>query len=121
MFQLFTFDFLIDDNLKAYLIDIDKNPRLDSTHLVPIYLYDHIFSDILNIVGIIPYDHSNINNNISYKNEIEENVEEAICEFDRTRGMFELIFPLKKFVNKYEKYFGNDICEENKILWKNID
>ena len=121
MFQLFTFDFLIDDNLKTYLIDVDKNPKLDSKHLVPIYIYDHIFSDILNIVGIIPFNHSDINHNISYKNEVEENVEEAICEFGRTRGMFELIFPIKQFFIKYEKYFEKDICEEYKILFESID
>ena len=121
MFQLFTFDFIIDSNLKTYLIDVDKNPKLDSKHLVPIYIYDHIFSDILNIAGIIPFNHANINNNISNKNEIEENVEEAICEFGRTRGMFELIFPLKQSFNKYEKYFANNKCDEYKILFENID
>ena len=121
MFQLFTFDFIIDSNIKTYLIDVDKNPKLDSKHLVPIYIYDHIFSDILNIAGIIPFNHANINNNISYKNEIEENVEEAICEFGRTRGMFELIFPLKQSFNKYEKYFANNKCDEYKILFENID
>ena len=57
MFQLFTFDFLLDNNLKLYLIDMDKNPKLNSKHLVPIYIYDHIFSDILNIVGIVPFNH----------------------------------------------------------------
>ena len=35
MFQLFTFDFILDTNNKAYLIDIDKNPSLNSKHLVP--------------------------------------------------------------------------------------
>ena len=121
MFQLFTFDFIIDSNFKTYLIDVDKNPKLDSKHLVPIYIYDHIFSDILNIAGIIPFNHAKINNNISNKNEIEENVEEAICEFGRTRGMFELIFPLKQSFNKYEKYFANNKCDEYKILFENID
>ena len=95
--------------------------KLDSKHLVPIYIYDHIFSDILNIVGIIPFNHSDINHNISYKNEVEENVEETICEFGRTRGMFELIFPIKQFFIKYEKYFEKDICEEYKILFESID
>ena len=48
-------------------------------------------------------------------------MEEAICEFDRTRGMFELIFPIKQFFIKYEKYFEKDICEEYKILFESID
>ena len=128
MFQLFTFDFIIDNNYQLFLLDLDKNPYLNSKHLVPIYIYDHIFSDILNIVGIVPYNHENINktydnidyNNL-YKNEKEENVEEAICEFGRPRGMFELAFPVKNKINTYKKYFGNKISDENKILWENIE
>ena len=123
MFQLFTFDFIIDQNLKLNLIDVDKNPKLDSKHLVPIYIYDHLFSDILNIVGVIPFNHESVNNdnNNLYKNEVEENVEEAICEFGRVRGMFELAFPLKNKINLYKKYFGNDLSKENELLWKNIE
>ena len=127
MFQLFTFDFIIENNLQLYLIDVDKNPKLNSKHLVPIYIYDHIFSDILNIVGIVPYHHEDVNktydviNNNIYKNEIEENVGEAICEFGRPRGMFELVFPKKNNINIYNKFFGNKSNEENKILWENIE
>ena len=127
MFQLFTFDFLLDNNLKLYLIDMDKNPKLNSKHLVPIYIYDHIFSDILNIVGIVPFNHEyekktfENNNNISHNIEIEENVEEAICEFGRTRGMFELVFPEKNIINKYKKYFRNNFGKENELLWENIE
>ena len=123
MFQLFTFDFILEENLKLHLIDVDKNPKLDSKHLVPIYIYDHLFSDILNIVGIIPFNHENINNanDNLYKNEIEENVEEAICEFGRIRGMFELAFPLKNKINIYKKYFGNNLSKENELLWENIE
>jgi hypothetical protein len=127
MFQLFTFDFLLDNNLKLYLIDMDKNPKLNSMHLVPIYIYDHIFSDILNIVGIVPFNHEyekktfENNNNKSHNIEIEENVEEAICEFGRTRGMFELVFPEKNIINKYKKYFRNNFGKENELLWENIE
>ena len=128
MFQLFTFDFIIQNDFKLYLLDVDKTPKLNSKHLVPIYIYDHIFSDILNIVGIIPYNHEKlnqsfdvVNNQELYKSEIEENVEEAICEIGRERGMFELVFPVKNKVNTYKKYFGNKLKEENKILWENIE
>ena len=126
MFQLFTFDFILENDLKLHLIDVDKRPYLNSKHLVPIYIYDHIFSDILNIVGIIPFNHENENQTfdnkeVLYKNEIEENVEEAICEFGRIRGMFELAFPAKNNINIYKKYFGDKISEENKMIWENIE
>ena len=122
MFQLFTFDFIINTDLKLFLIDLDKNPKLDSKHLVPIYIYDHLFSDILNIVGLVPFSHNEIqktydDNNVKYNNEIEENVEDAVCELGRYRGVFELAFPLENNVDKYKKYFGNKVSQENLILW----
>ena len=49
------------------------------------------------------------------------NVEEAICEFGRTRGMFELVFPEKNIINKYKKYFRNNFGKENELLWENIE
>ena len=123
-FQLFTFDFILDENFKVYLIDFDKNPYLDSLHLVPIYIYDHLISDILNIVGVVPFSHfkeeeafdKNIN---EYKNEIIENVEDSLCEFTRPKGAFELLFPLKSNIEKYSKYF-EQINEENQLLWEKI-
>ena len=125
MFQLFTFDFIIDSNKKLYLIDTDKNPKLDSKHLVPIYIYDHLFSDILNIVGLVPFSHKEIQktydeSNTKYNNDEEENVEDAICEFGRYRGIFELAFPLKNNIEKYKKYFGKDMGKENQMLWDYI-
>ena len=120
MFQLFTFDFILNDNLELYLININKNPKLNSKHLVPIYIYDHIFSDILNIVGLIPFNHLNINVTYDNLNTIKENVDEATCEFNRPKGMFELIFPVKYRINNYKKYFINELNEENKLLWEKI-
>ena len=124
IFQLFTFDFILDENYKVYLIDLERNPQLDSKHLVPIYIYDHLISDILNIVGVVPFSHSEIekpfdNNFYKYENEIIENVDNALCEFTRPKGVFELLFPLKSNIKEYNKYFEN-INEENKLLWEKI-
>lgn len=101
MFQLFTFDFILDADQKIYLIDVDKNPKLNSKHLAPVYIYDHIISDILNIIGVVPFSHDELQktfdeNIYKYENEVKENVDDALCEFTREKGVFELIFPLKK-------------------------
>ena len=124
MFQLFTFDFILDTNNKVYLIDIDKNPSLNSKHLVPVYIYDHLISDILNIVGVVPYSHEDLQkpwdeNIYNYENEISENIDDALCEFTRQKGVFELVFPLKKNINSYKKYFDK-IIDENKMLWDKL-
>ena len=93
MFQLFTFDFIMDDKYKVYLIDVDKNPNLDSIHLAPVYIYDHLISDILNIVGVVPFSHDELEKTFDkidykYENKIIENVEDALCEFTRQKGIF---------------------------------
>ena len=92
---------------------------------MPIYIYDHLFSDILNIVGLVPFSHKEIQktydeSNTKYNNDEEENVEDAICEFGRYRGIFELAFPLKNNIEKYKKYFGKDMGKENQMLWDYI-
>ena len=124
MFQLFTFDFILDDKYKVYLIDVDKNPNLDSIHLAPVYIYDHLISDILNIVGVVPFSHDELEKTFDkidykYENKIIENVEDALCEFTRQKGIFELAFPLKNNINDYKKYF-EIITDENKLLWDKL-
>ena len=124
MFQLFTFDFIIDINYKAYLIDIDKNLDLKSLHLAPIYIYDHLISDILNIIGIVPFSHDEFQqtfdkNVYNYENKVTESVDDALCEFTRKKGVFELVFPLKNNINNYKKFFS-EINDENNMLWEKL-
>ena len=124
MFQLFTFDFILDKNNKVYLIDIDKNPEMKSLHLAPVYIYDHLISDILNIVGVVPFSHDELNktleeNIFNYDNKIVEAVDDALCEFTRQKGVFELVFPLKENINNYKKYFI-EMNEENILLWDKL-
>ena len=125
MFQLFAFDFILDKDYNLFLIDIDKNPAFKSKHLVPIYIYDHLISDALNIVGVVPFSHNELRqktfdkNIYNYENEVNESVDDALCEFSRIKGVFELIFPLKSNINNYEKYFEK-ITEENKLLWNKL-
>ena len=38
-----------------------------------------------------------------YDNPIEENVDNALCELKRHRGVYELEFPLKNNIEKYKK------------------
>ena len=97
---------------------------MNSKHLAPVYIYDHIISDVLNIVGVVPFDNDKLKKNYDenvykYENEVNENVDDALCEFTREKGIFELVFPLKKNINEYKKYFEK-ITEENKLLWKKL-
>ena len=95
-------------------------------------LKPQLVADMLNIVGIIPYSHEfnddfkpweDNENMFPYyhdeKERIRFNVDEAICELGRPRGKFELIFPLKENIDKYEKLFKLNLIE-NQLLWKHI-
>ena len=43
-----------------------------------------------------------------------------MCEFDRPRGGYKLIFPLKNNIEKYKKFYLNDIPQEDQQLWKKL-
>ena len=121
LFQIYGLDLMIDDNYKVYLLEVNRYPSMRKGHAVADYIYENIISDTLNIVGVVPFAHDDsqelMDNNIYYyNNEIEEIVDDSLCEFSRPRGLFELIYPLKDNINKYKKFYLN-ISKENEILW----
>ena len=126
-FKLFGYDFLVDKDLKVYLIEINSRPSLLMGDINDIKLKPQLIADTLNIVGITPYSHDYkddfkafdeeiLDNNL---NEDEESVNRALCEFGRPRGRFELIFPLKNKVDYYKKFYGNFI-KTDEMLWEKI-
>ena len=129
-FKLLGYDFLLDENLKVHLIEINGRPSLMIGDINDLKLKPQLVADTLNLVGISPYSHdyrddfeSYDKENISYKKfskeqEIENEVNIALCEFGKTRGRFELVFPLKSNINYYKKFFFNKKADE--LLWKNL-
>ena len=80
-----------------------------------------ISTDIFNILGIIPFDHSNNNpleqKTCSFKNKIEEKLNNIFCEFERPNGKLERIFPIKETLSYYKQFFIKNY-KENEELWK---
>ena len=132
-FKLLGFDYLVDDNLKVYLLEINDRPSLLMGDINDRKLKPQLVADCLNIVGITPYSHDykdgfapydNINdseeiNKNNDKKRIEDVVNSSICELGRPRGRFELIFPLKENIKYYKKFFKNE-DKENQLLWKYV-
>ena len=130
-FKLFGFDYLVDENLKVHLLEINDRPSMIMGDINDRKLKPQLAADCLNIVGIIPYSHDyrdgfapfenkNDNEEINEKTEeerIEDIVNSSICELGRPRGRFELIFPLKENINYYKKFFKKNY-KENELLWK---
>ena len=113
-------DFMIDENYKVWLLEGNKSPFMEEYDKVNRKNKIGLSTDIFNILGVIPYDHSNNlpleNNNCHFKNKEEEMINDAFCEFNRPRGNLELIFPIKDTLSYYKKFFIKDY-EENVRLW----
>ena len=131
-FELHGLDYIPDKNLKLYFLEGNDRPSLIMSDINDRKLKPQLVADMLNIVGIIPYSHE-YNDDFKpwedpeemfpyYENEkqrIRFNVDEAICELGRPRGKFELIFPLKENIDKYEKFFKLKL-KENILFWEHI-
>ena len=125
-FKLLGFDYLLDENLKVHLLEINDRPSLLMGDINDRKLKPQLVADCLNIIGIIPYSHDyrddfetydkNSNSNLD---EIEDIVNDSICELGRPRGRFELIFPLKENINYYKQFFHRKY-KENILFWKYI-
>ena len=59
LFELYGFDILIDDNYKAWLMEVNVNPSLHCTSPLDLDIKTDLITDIFNVVGVIPYNHNN--------------------------------------------------------------
>ena len=126
-FKLFGYDFMVDENLKVDLIEVNSRPSLFMKDIIDLRIKPQLIADTLNIVGITPYSHDFNDDFEAYDGYNEENisddedgVDRALCEFGRPRGRFELIFPLKENYNYYKKFYkDNKYADE--MLWKKLN
>ena len=90
--QLFGFDILIDDNLKVRVLETNSNPGLASSIDKPreTIIKTKASIDSFNIIGFFLGTHGEngtYNDNIyHYDNDVEKNVDDALCEFGRPLG-----------------------------------
>ena len=112
-YHLIGFDIILDDNLKPYLLEANRSGSMRDDNAAEIGYTHNIIVDTLNIVGL-----GTIN---EYTNDKNINVEDSICELERPKGMYKLIFPLKTNIKKYKKYYLNNIPLEDLELWKYYD
>ncbi|RWS05853.1 tubulin polyglutamylase TTLL4-like protein, partial [Dinothrombium tinctorium] len=88
-FELVRFDYLIDENLNVYLMEVNMSPNLSSLHFAPNkLLYEQVIFNLLSLVGLTrtldfhtwaTYPSSLWNMRISNK---DLSVHEAICASD---------------------------------------
>ena len=115
---------LLDNKFNPWLLECNINPSLNCDTDVDIKVKSKLITDILNIIGIVPFAHDDTQEPMDkdiyhYDNLTEEIVDDCLCEFSRPRGMFELVYPLKENVNKYEKFYEK-VSPESKLLWNKL-
>ncbi len=122
LFELYGMDILVDQDLNPWLLEINLSPSLSGVGDYEQRIKNKLFSDMFNILGFVPFSHINgkpLERDNNYKNDIEEAVEDTICEFTRPIGGFVRSFPRKDNIDYYKKFFKNPI-EKNVLLWEKI-
>ena len=114
-------DMMIDENFRVWFLEGNDCAHMEGYDKVNKKNKFGVSTDIINILGLIPFDHSNGNpieeNKCHFNNKIEEKINNAFCEFNRPNGNFERIFPVKETLSYYKKFFVKDY-KENLELWK---
>lgn len=118
-YNLLGFDILMTKDFVPKLLEVNYSPQMFIHNNLDRSIKNNLFVDTLNIVGIIPYSRKTnlpLNTQFKVQSNIEENINNALCELNRPRGDYKLIFPLKDNINRYKKYFIQ-LSEENLKFW----
>ena len=123
VFQNYGYDILIDQNYRPWILEANSRCVDLSIHnKVDLFIKTEYLVSLINMLGIIPYSHNNytsFDEIYNYTNTIEEIIDDSICEFERSEGSLQRIFPLKNNIDKYKKYFS-DPGELNLKLWERL-
>ena len=121
-YNLLGYDILIKDNYEPILLEINSFPTKTYHSNLDKTVFTNLVIDTLNLIGISLFSKNIIHKRLfkSKKYDVEDYVNNALCELTRPRGDYELIFPLPTNINKYKKYFRNINIKENELFWEKI-
>jgi len=121
-YNLIGFDIICDENMKPYLLEANRRCGLRDDNDAEKYYTHNLIADTFNLVGIRIMNKKNksLIGDKKYKDNLEEMLEDNLCELDRPRGGYKLIFPLKNNIEKYKKFYLNNIPKEDLLLWNNL-
>ena len=122
LFELYGFDIMIDEKFKAWLIEVNINPSLHCTSPLDLNLKTDLITDILNVVGISPYNHNNNGETI-----FNYLMKKTKIDFDINNDMFpKLRFTKNNFFdlyNDFDNYVNNNKnnCLNNNIPFRSFN
>ena len=123
LFELYGLDIILDNKLNPWLLECNINPSLNSETEIDLKIKSKLITDIINIIGLIPFTHDKrekpLDKDNYYMSTIEEAITESLCEFVRPTGGFERIFPLQNNIDFYRKFIDKP-GEQNLHLWEEL-
>ena len=118
LFELYGYDILIDESFKAWLIEVNVNPSLHCTSPLDLSIKTDLFTDIFNIIGVVPFNHNNNETVYNYemvkKRENEKEKESA----HKTSKSKSLRLPYLYNINKTKTFDKNLINIRSAIVQK---
>ena len=120
LFELYGYDILIDENFKAWLLEVNVNPSLHCTSPLDLSIKTELVTDIFNIIGIIPFNHNNGETIYNYEMmKIREEEKENPRKRNKAKS---LRLPYLYSINGSRKFDKNLINVRSSIVQKfNID
>ena len=116
-YHLIGLDIILDENLKPYLLEANRKPGFRDDNDAEKGFTFNLIIDTINLVGI-----KRINSKIKAKdNDENEEIKAHICELKKPRGGYSLIFPLRNNIEKYKKFYLNDIPNEDLKFWNYLN
>ena len=104
-------------------MELNYGPQLSNIDEIDLKIKSQVVTDLYNIIGIVPFkkdlnDNEPLDEVTYYKDRVQEAIDNSICELERPRGGYELIFPLKENIDYYSKFVKAD--EVNLKFWDYI-
>ena len=115
-FELYGFDILIDENYKAWLIEVNVNPSLHCTSPLDLSIKTDLISDIFNVVGILPYNHNGNKSIYNYSMAGKKKDEINISMTNRSAQ-----FPINNKIGKNDKENFNNKMNMKTTILKNFE
>ena len=120
LFELYGFDIMIDSDFKAWLIEVNVNPSLHCTSPLDLNIKSDLISDIITIVGVVPYHHKNSEDVYDVGNGKVKEEEVQMKNYMKIRAKIMKEFNRANLKSKMEEYddgvYKNMItyCEEER-------
>ncbi len=124
LFELYGFDIMVDEKFKAWLFEVNVNPSLHCTSPLDLNLKTDLITDILNVVGISPYNHNNngeiVYNYLMKKTKLDFDINNELfpkLRFTRN-NFFDLYDDFENYVNsnKNNNLANNNTSNNNNIM-----